>query len=244
MLEDENEDLAERRLRTQKISIAKLKRAKRWTRFIKWIPYIRGIFVTGTLAMKKSNRESDWDILVVTKRKRIWIARLLLTFFLHIFGKRRHGKHLKDRFCLNHYITDQGLVFEERNEFAANEIVFSIALFGKKIHHKFVSLNEHWIQFFKPNFDRSKLPVVFEEERSGILTIIQKSLETILEITQIAKIINAWSKKMMIKKINNNPKTYFKSADIRYGDMSLVFLPKPQREEIFQRAKKKLEKLK
>lgn len=227
---------------SQKISVAKIKRMKRWLTFFEGLPYLRGVFVTGTLAMKNSKRESDWDVLIVLARNRIWVGRLFLTLFLEFFGKRRHGKRTKDCFCLNHFLAEQALIFEERNEFSANEVVFSIPLLGKSIHNKFIQLNEHWIQFYKPNFKKDKLESNLSHEISRHKKMIRKFLEYILELFWLGELLNKISKKIMIKKINENPKTYLKTADIRYGDMSLVFLPDPQREKIYKAAQRKLTK--
>ncbi len=233
-------ELAAQRVGKQKISLSKIKQTKRWIRIIESIPYVRGIFLTGTLAMKKADWGSDWDVLVVTSRNRIWIGRLFLSVVLQLLGKRRHGKNLKNRFCLNHFVVEQNLIFEERNEFSANEIAFSSPVLGKDVHKKMINLNENWIGYFKPNFEKPILFSNLSHEISKHKKTLRNGLEYFLELLWLGSGLNRLAKNLMIRKINNNPMTYLKQADIRYGDMSLVFLPEPQRDEIFDQAQEEL----
>ena len=85
----EDEDLVKKRLHNQKMSLANIKKLKRWSLLFRLVPYVRGVFITGTLAMKNARRESDWDIMLVCKKDRIWIGRLFVGLALQLFGKRR-----------------------------------------------------------------------------------------------------------------------------------------------------------
>ena len=70
----------------------------------------------------------------------------------------------------------------------------------------------------------------------------QKVVEAIFEKTNLATMINNFSKKIMIEKIRQNPKTHQNNADIRYDDYALIFLPDPHRIEIARETKRKLTK--
>ena len=99
--------LVRERIKRQLIADKKWKKARRMIWFLQAIPYIRLVTVSGSLAMNNSKKESDIDLLIITHAGRIWTCRALTTLFLHLFGQRRHGLLTKDRFCLNHYLTDQ-----------------------------------------------------------------------------------------------------------------------------------------
>ncbi len=237
-----NEAFVEERLRANKFSITKLKKLKFWAKIFGLVPYVRGVFLTGTLSMKNAKQSSDWDVLMVLAKNRIWLGRLFLSITLQIIGKRRHGNKVSERFCLNHYITENGLILEEQNEFSANFVSNSMPILGGAIYKKFLQMNEFWIQSIKPNYRKEEISEndVESVENDGIKRRIQFFIETILEKTGIARSANAFVKKIMIKKIKQNPKTYLENADIRYGETALIFLPKPHRIEMLEKTTKKL----
>ncbi len=215
-------------IQKNKISTAKLQRARKWMSIVGWLPYLRGMISMGTLAMKRGGVGSDWDVLVVTKKNRIWLGRFILTVWLQLLRKRRHGNKVKDRFCLNQFVTDGSLQFQEQNEFAGNEILFSRCLGGNKnIYNDLLRDNLVWIKNFKPNFILRSLNV--EDENFAWQNKVKIYLENLLEVFGVAELLNKISKKIMIGKIISNPKTYTNRADIRYGDFFLIFLPYPQR---------------
>lgn len=231
------ESLAAKRIERQKISFRKIKRAKKWASRIAWLPYLRSIIITGTLAMKKSSRDSDWDVLVVMKRKRIWIGRLLLTSAFFLCGKWRHREKTKDRFCLNHFLAENGLILQERNEFTAKEVSFCFPLLGGREYQRYQQLNEFWVQNLKPNYlkDRVLAPNLDEKgERAAVK--IRDFLEKIMDAFEISNRLNQYIKRAMIRRIERNPLTYQEGADIRYNDQAMVFLPAPQRQKIIRKA--------
>jgi predicted nucleotidyltransferase len=59
------EGLIASRIRAEKISVSKLKRMRRLAALLAYIPYLRMLGATGSLAMKNGTRESDWDMFVV-----------------------------------------------------------------------------------------------------------------------------------------------------------------------------------
>jgi hypothetical protein len=229
-------------IQKNKISTDKIKRVKQWARMSKWVPYLRGIFLMGTLSMKRGGIKSDWDVLIVLAKNRIWLGRFFITGWFHLIGKRRHNKIIRDRFCLNQFVVESDLKFKENNEFFGNELLTMKELLGEnKLHNRIFKKNEDWIKVFKPNFKIKK--ICLNKKKDETTKTVQKKIENILEVFKLAEIINNISKKIMIKKIINNPKTYSVKADIRYGDLFLVFLPKPQRAEIKKRALSLLTKI-
>ena len=216
-------------------SVEKIKKARRWARASRWVPYLRGLFLTGTLAMKRGGVGSDWDVLVVIKENRIWLGRFIITAWFSLVGKRRAKKNINNRFCLNQFVVDKKLKFKEQNEFFGNELLMAEDLMGEiKIKNAIMNKNERWLKKYKPNFRfRNNKKIKYE---NNFLKNTQKWLEKFLEFFGLAETINGIAKKIMIKKIINNPKTYSPGADIRYSDFFLVFLPKPQRVRIRKRA--------
>lgn len=239
VLKGDEQDI-ESRLNRHKMSMTNIKKIKRWSFVFRFIPFVRGVFVTGTLSMKNARAQSDWDILLVLAKNRIWIGRLFVGTILHLLGKRRHGKNVERRFCLNHYITENGLILEEHGKYCAYFTTFSLPVIGGTIHKRFLQLNEHWVRSQFPNYEKETITQSDIIDMPEKLSIFQKITESMLEVSKLAEILNNFAKKIMIKKIKSNPKTHLKNSDIRYSDCALVFLPKPHRIEIARYAKEKL----
>lgn len=237
-------ELVERRLKRNKIASLKLKRLKMIISLLRLVPFVRMIAVTGRLAMKNSGRNSDWDIFVIIKKGRIWTGRTLVTILTHLIRKRRHGKKIKDRICLNYFITDESLKIDiegrpfEVNLFSANEYSFMIPLFGFKKFRKF-EIRNSWIRNLKPNFELTEVKNMRMISDSHFSKFIRKFGEKLLSFDLIEDSL----RKLEKEKIARNPKTHIFGSIIEATDESLVFLPKPQGKEIWERCKDKILKI-
>lgn len=221
-------------IQKNKISTEKIKKARMFARASRWVPYLRGILLTGTLAMKRGGNNSDWDVMVVLKKNRIWLGRFFISGWFQLIGKRRHGKKINNRFCLNQFVVDGKLKFTEHNEFFGNELIASENLMEDEIlYNKIMDKNKKWLRLFRPNFkNRQFVRKEKNDKINNLLKFVQVKLENILEVFDLAEMMNGVAKKIMIYKIAKNPKTYEEGADIRYSDFFLVFLPRPQRETV------------
>lgn len=144
-----HQQIVETRIERQKISDQKWKKAIKIIKWLQIIPYIKMIAVSGSLALDNAKEQSDIDLLIVAKRKRIWTVRFLIIFFLHFFGKRRHGKKTKDRACLNHFITDNSLEIKFPSLYNAQTYAHMVGILEIEIgiFEKFYKANK-WISSF------------------------------------------------------------------------------------------------
>jgi hypothetical protein len=217
-------DLVARRIQNDKNSIVKFEIAEKVARWLRFSPFVRMIAVTGTLAMKNSEKNSDIDFFVVLESGRIFTGRLLATLIVHILGRRRYGKKIKNRICLNYFITTRSLKIEKQDLFAANEYSFIYPLFGLDVFQKFCEVNIEWIKKFKPNLrSNPRSSPGLDLSESGI----QKTAENLINLLRGDR-IEAWLKKRQIERIEQNPLTYKFGAYIAYSDKNLIFLPEPQ----------------
>lgn len=98
-----------RRLRTYFDNQKKIKRAQNSARLASWLPFWRLVAVVNTAALDNSRPGSDIDWLVVAKEGRLWTTRFLITSWLCLFGRWRHGRKIRDRVCLSFFLTDNNL---------------------------------------------------------------------------------------------------------------------------------------
>lgn len=229
--------LVERRIQNDKNSIAKYKIAERAVWWLCFVPFVRMVAVTGTLAMKNSEKESDIDFLVVLEKSRIFTGRLLVTLLVHLLGKRRYGGKIKNRICLNYFITTGSLEIKRQDLFAANEYSFVYPLLGFDIYKKFGEANIEWIKKHKPNFEYGDLkPAKYFVEHSLASRAIQKTKEALINFFGGDR-IELWLKKKQTARIKRNPLTYKKGGYVEYNDDNLVFLPEPQGSKILEKFK-------
>ncbi len=138
-------DFFHRRIEAKKQGVKKRRICLRFTRFVPYIPFVRMLALTGSLAVDNADEQSDIDILVGSANGRIWTTRILITILFQLLGKRRHGNKVKNRICLNHYLALNPL---SRNEAAqpsfrlvpealttAHIYAQAIPLWGKDIFH-------------------------------------------------------------------------------------------------------------
>lgn len=97
-----------------KLSQLKWKKLKAAGRYLPLAPFLRLVAITGSLTAYNSKEASDFDLLIVIKKNRLWLGRLLLTGLISTLGQRRHGEFTRNRLCLNCYLTEENL------EIAAN----------------------------------------------------------------------------------------------------------------------------
>ena len=228
-------ELISKRIHAEKLSALKLKRMKALARLLAFVPYVRMIGATGSLAMKKGSAGSDWDMFVVLQAGKMWIGRTLLTGFLHIIGKRRHGEKINDRACLNYFVTDDNLEIGTKDLFSAHEYRFLIPLVGLSVFRKF-ELKNAWIREYKPNFFPTTLAHSFALPESAAVVKVQEALESFFDLFDLEKRLSRWQK----EKISRNPNTKVEGSLIEASDRALIFLPHPRGPQVFEKFKQRL----
>jgi len=232
------QELVEKRIARGKISVMKIKKLRRVIWILRFVPFVRMIGVTGRLAMKNAQEKSDWDLLVVLKYGKIWTGRTLVTLATHFLGKRRYGHKIKDRVCLNHFITNKSLKIKIRDLFSANEYYFCFPIFGS-LEYKRFQIKNRWIKKFKPDYE------IAEADNLKMLkdTKFSRAVRKFLEIIFDWNFLENWLRILETKKIKNNPKTHQKGSLIDISDEALIFLPSPQGPKVFERFKERISEL-
>lgn len=230
--------LVEERIRKQKISAGKLKRLSRVVYWLRLVPFIRMVGVTGGLAMKNAHSQSDWDLLIVIAEGHIWTGRTLLTIFTQLIGKRRYGEKVINRICLNYFVTDASLEVITKDLFSANEYMFLIPLFGEDVYRRFQVKNQ-WIKAMKPSYDLSEIASL-KTLGDGFFS---KKIRNVGEFLFSNILVERFLEKIEKKKISKNPKTHQEGSLVYAENDALIFLPVPHGPVIFEKFKKKMDQL-
>jgi len=175
------EGIVEKRLWRKKLADEKWKKMKKVFELVVLVPFVRGIFISGSLAMENSKNDSDIDIIVVAKYGRIWTVRTLMTALTTVLGVRRHGNKTEDRICLNHYITDESLQIPFESLYNAESYVHLTNLYkeDKNIFHLFQEQNG-WIRNYLTNYKISELGSVRSIDKNRFFVFTSKIFEVIL----------------------------------------------------------------
>ena len=237
------ENLVKQRIKKQKITEQKWKIAKRIIWIMQLIPFLRGVMVSGSMAIGNAKKESDIDVLIITSKNRIWIVRAITTLFLHILKRRRHNHLTKDRICLNHYITEESLNIIHRSLYNAQTYAHLIPVLELEAFNlkKFYKKNK-WIKnclffiFYEKNlaFRKSKY--------SFLLNFFRKSLEYILN-NPLGNLLEKAIKIAQVHRVKKDKLTYTKGGRIVINDMELEFHPKSPEKIIIESYNKKMREL-
>lgn len=140
--------------------------ARAVTLFLKRIPFIRGVFITGSLSKSVAAHDSDIDFMIVTVPGRLWIVRSMLTLFRKVFllGSRKY-------FCTNYYVTENGFPLDRRNLYAAVEVVTTKAVWNADAYVRYRQTNS-WTKDFLPNMSVAVTPELLVPSGRSIVQIV------------------------------------------------------------------------
>ena len=95
------QDLFTRRHRTA-ATTSKFTELEPLITFLRKLPGIAGVAVTGSAALYNAAPDDDVDIMIVTENNRLWLLRPLIVFFAFLSGKRRTWyREEKNSWCFN-----------------------------------------------------------------------------------------------------------------------------------------------
>jgi hypothetical protein len=141
--------LADRRNLSHKRADALIPIAERGARLVFQFPFVRGVFISGSLSKHCAEEKEDVDYFIVTSANRLWIART----FMHLFKKLTYLLGHQHRYCMNYYVDEEALEIREKNIFTATELITLIAASGNGGIISFFKANE-WTTRFYPRYHR------------------------------------------------------------------------------------------
>ncbi len=122
----------------------RLPKALRYGRLLARLPFIRMAAVTGSVAMQNGGAGADYDFLLVTASRRVWLGRA----FAILVGRWSsfHG----DTLCPNSILSERAWVWPQRDIYAAHELAQMIPVSGLDLYMRFRNLNT-WTDAYLPN---------------------------------------------------------------------------------------------
>ena len=124
----------------------RLKTARRYSKIISSFPFVRGVFISGSVSKGYAAPDDDIDYFIVTNPRRVWLTRSLLTVFKKIFLRNSHRN-----FCINYFVDTDHLAIKQQNRFTATELAFLLPTYNRKLHQDLLQANT-WIRKYYPGF--------------------------------------------------------------------------------------------
>lgn len=140
------QSIVPRRIEGNRRAAGRMRDAMRYSRIIAAFPFIRGVFLSGSLSKGFMAEKDDIDYFIVTEPGRLWLVRTLLTLFKKLFLLNSHKN-----FCINYFVDTEHLLITERNRYTATEVVFLIPVFNSILHGRIIEQNS-WVKAWYPDF--------------------------------------------------------------------------------------------
>ena len=122
-----------------------MKTARRFSRLISWFPFVRCVFISGSLSKGFVAKKDDIDYFIVTEPERLWLVRSLLTIFKKVFLLNSYRN-----FCINYFVDSNHLFIKEHNRYTATEIAFLAPMFNSAMHQRLLDQNS-WVKEYYQN---------------------------------------------------------------------------------------------
>ena len=154
----------------QNLNLGRLKIARRMGYFIQSFPYVRGVYLSGSLSnMGMQNASDDIDFFIITKAGRVWLAKLFLIGFKKLFLLNS-----EKYFCINMLMDERKLKLKKKNLYTAAEAASLLPLTHPEIMAHFLQEN-NWLSAFLPNFvfpNKPQPPAAYSKWTEQILEVL------------------------------------------------------------------------
>jgi len=136
---DGNEDKVTERKKANKYAEEKMEVAYKNGRLIGNFPFVRGVYLSGSLSKGVMKSDSDIDYFIITAENRLWLCRMLLVIY-----KRIILLNSRMEFCINYFKSESKLEIEDENMFTAVELATMIPVVSIDNHKRMMASNP-WI---------------------------------------------------------------------------------------------------
>lgn len=244
------EDICQARQNRLLESEKKLKIARKATKKISFVPFIKAIFVCNSTAFGFADKNSDIDLFLVTTKKRIWMVRFLTNFVLLFFGLRRiNRKSISNKVCLSFYIDEENLNLKNisvvpEDIYLGFWLATLLPIYDPdKIGQKMVSANT-WVKNLLPNLS-DKLSPYIKEVKNGPL---KRNLKKILQkmwVGGYGDLMEKQAKEAQLTKMKFSPQDFQnKAPGVIVSDSMLKFHENDRRREYWEKWKSRYSDIK
>lgn len=230
--------LKERKKR-EEISRKNWQKLKKISKIINLCPFLLGAFVSGSLALDNSKETSDIDLLVITKKGRIFTARFFLFLFLSFFKLYRKEKNKKGKICLNHFFSQDSLSFNFPSLYNAVFYFHLRPIIDREnVFEKFKNKNK-WIGNYILFWEKRYKAPFFIKKKSLLASLLEKLLSG-----KLGDLVEKWLKMIQLKRKEKKYKNLPLRGRVILSDETIELHPFSREREILEEFEKRFEKIK
>ena len=118
------------------------------------LPFVEGLFVTGSLSKNSLSADGDVDFLVLVSPGRVWTLKAALQLLRRPLPRAAH-----ELMCTNYLLSTDSLVLDEQNLFTAMELVTAVPMLGRRACVSFLEANAwaaDWIPGWSWSLERAR----------------------------------------------------------------------------------------
>ena len=199
------------------------KKIQTYTPYLKIISWVQCVCICNSLAMNSCHKNSDIDLFVITRKNRLWTARIWLTLLTSLLWIRKTSRKHAWKFCLSFYVTE-----DEKN--------FSDIAIDNDIYLSY------WLETLIPIINKNN---TFEKfvEKNGLEEKYKKSVAKYVCISKSrwwekCETWKLWDineyilKKIFLRKTLKNYKKLWKPFGVIISDTMLKFHDQDKRKKI------------
>jgi len=236
------------RLQRSRWAIAKQKRAMAGIKLISFLPFVRLVSLSNTVAWDAPSKDSDIDLFIVAKSGRLYLTRLLVTLLVHWRGWRRHGKYTSNRLCLSFYATDQNLGLQDfaykPDPYLAYWVASIMPLLDRFVYKNYLSSND-WVNAILPNWHRVIIKNDYYLHRAGNFS---KRVQGLLEFVLSGRLgdwTESWAHSWQLPRIKNylSTQTINGPTDVVINDKVIKMHTNDRRQQLANKFEARLSEL-
>lgn len=150
------EGLVYKKVLRERISQKKQTIAFKASKTLSLVSAVKMIGITGSLAMSNAKKDSDIDLIIITKNGKLWSTRLityLLFKLANISVRKPREPNQKNKLCLNIWLDESDMIWpkNERNVYTAHEILQITPILNRgEAYENFLYKNK-WAFKYWPN---------------------------------------------------------------------------------------------
>ena len=214
------------RIEQEKIWAQKWRRMLRKAWWLQAVPYVRGVYASGSLAMGNMSAQSDWDMFVIARSGRLYTTRLGLLGVAWLMRSLRtkYQSVASDTFCFNHYVITDGLSMDHRSLYTAHGVAMLVPVYDPEKYLSRLWRANHWIEQYRP------MPIDTAVVRrsivsSSVLGVVAKIGEWVLD-SRLGNWLERWLKHWQQRRIMRDPATHQPGGRVIATDREIEFHPR------------------
>lgn len=102
---------------------------------LRYLPFVRMVGLTGSLAMHNTDGRGDIDLLVITVPGRVWLGRAMVIALVRV------ARLFGDLLCPNYVAAESALALDDSSIYAAHELAQMVPLFGGDVYQRLWASN-------------------------------------------------------------------------------------------------------